>query len=156
MSEIAKVDTATLIHIGVELIVVAGLAFWVHKKTNNLQDQITALNEKINSYEEHLKRQGELLAQHENVLRQLFSNQNTNTQQVHRNPKPRQRTSNPEKVKRPNIEETFSEHTQSFVDEIEEGQSVDDLLADEIADLNSEDHCDVDGSCDIKQGNKKK
>lgn len=70
---VANINTSTLVHIGVELVVVGGLAFWIHRKTGDLQDQITTLSERVNKYEDVLKRQGELLAQHENALRQVYS-----------------------------------------------------------------------------------
>lgn len=88
MAGVANIDTSTLIHVGVELVVVGGLAFWVHRKTSDLQDQVSGLTEKVNKYEEILKRQGELLAQHENALRQVFAVLNGGAPPPQPQPKP--------------------------------------------------------------------
>lgn len=100
----SNIDTSTLIHVGVELVVVGGLAFWVHRKTSNLQDKLTELNEKVNRYEDILKRQGELIAAHENALRQIFSVLQLHEEEPVNHSRPKRTYTN----ERSNINKTFS------------------------------------------------
>jgi hypothetical protein len=82
-----SISNTTLIHAGVELVITAGLIFWVHSKTSNLQNQVTLLTEKINKYEEIINKQGEILTQHENALRQVYSVLQNNPNNTSRNSK---------------------------------------------------------------------
>jgi len=69
--ETTSSNMSLMIHMGVEIVMFGGLTFWFHKRTTEQQNQITSLIEKVNRYEELLKRQGEMVAMHENALRQL-------------------------------------------------------------------------------------
>lgn len=66
------VNTQTLIHVGVELVVVGGLTFWFQRKTSLLRGEINALREKVARHEEIISNQGQLLARHDQILRQIF------------------------------------------------------------------------------------
>ena len=161
MAAVSNIDTSTLVHLGVEIVVVGGLAFWVHRKTKDLQDQITSLTESVNKYEDILKRQGELLAQHENALRQVFAAMNGKSPPMQSKPTPRKHTSpkrnsgphpNIDATAHPNIDATFSK----LSIEDEDGTNVDDLLTDELAELGVATECDADDTCDLKSDVKKK
>lgn len=136
-------STSSLVHIGVELVVIGGLSFWIHKKTSDLQEQVTRLTEKVGKYDELLRRQADVIAQHENGLRHLLSiisatqkpefikdNLGSSTQLL------------PKKLKRkqPNITETI---TQLGVVK-EEEEDVDALLTEELAEL-ADAQCDIEG-----------
>lgn len=67
-----SVDTKTLVHVGVELVVVGGLTFWFQRKTALQQEEIDRLKEHLAKAEEVINRQGELLAKHDHIIGQLI------------------------------------------------------------------------------------
>jgi hypothetical protein len=69
---IANLSVQTLIHAGIELLVVGGLAFWVKNKTGSLDTAVDELNKKIAVLESAIERQQQILMQHEAVLRHLI------------------------------------------------------------------------------------
>lgn len=66
------VNTQTLVHVGVELVVIGGLTFWFQRKTSLLQGEIDELREKVAGYENVIQNQGQLLAKHDQLLRQIL------------------------------------------------------------------------------------
>lgn len=95
---------ATIIHAGVEVVVMAGLAYWIHSKTSGLQEQITLLIEKVKAQEELLKKQNEILAHHENALNQFHTILQGLTDPKAQQPRrsiPQQRTKQPQQSRAP-------------------------------------------------------
>ncbi len=46
-----NIPTSTLIHVGIELAVIAGLSYWQHTKNATLQTQIEVLSKKVEDFE---------------------------------------------------------------------------------------------------------
>ena len=65
-------NTHTLVHIGVELVIIGGLTFWFQRKTSLLQNEIDQLRDKVSKYEGVIESQGQLLMRHSQILRSLF------------------------------------------------------------------------------------
>lgn len=68
-----SINNQTLIHVGIELLVVASLAFWVNKKDSNLQAQINKLVEQNENFEKIMIEQRNLIMKHEQMLMQIFN-----------------------------------------------------------------------------------
>jgi len=148
----AGISTTTLIHAGVEIVVAAAIVYWVHSRTKGIDDHITVLSDRIDKLEEIIKKQGEIIAHHENALRQIHSimqgppiQQPTKTSQPSR---PKHNTSQ----NRKNVPETLHK-SQAVKQEIFE-ENIDDELANEIEDLETSLECEGD-EC-VVTGNKKK
>ncbi len=62
-------DTRLLVHIGIELVVVSGISFWLNRKINTTDARVEALEERMLKYENLLSR---LLPSHEMVLAEVF------------------------------------------------------------------------------------
>jgi len=67
-----KVGTQTLIHAGVELVVVGGVTFWLNKKISSLSDEVKSLKEKILQYENIVNQQEQLLLRHDSMLKHIL------------------------------------------------------------------------------------
>ena len=67
------VNTQTLVHVGVELVVISGVTFWVHRKTSLLQEEINDLRDKVAKADDLIERQGQLLARHDQIIRQMLN-----------------------------------------------------------------------------------
>lgn len=63
------IDNQTLLHIGVECVVIGGLTYWQHRKIENVREEVNELKEKLEKYEEIINSQGQLLMQHEQYFR---------------------------------------------------------------------------------------
>ena len=72
-------ENISLSHIGGELVLIGGIAFYFHRKTNNLQEQITALTEEN-------KELCETIEELKNGLQQLATMIMQNTQQTFSQP----------------------------------------------------------------------
>jgi hypothetical protein len=70
---VGGLSTSTLVHVGIELIGFGVMAYWVHSRTSNLQEQIASLIELTKKQDELLKNQGEMITRHENAIRQLYA-----------------------------------------------------------------------------------
>ena len=68
-----NLDTKTLVHVGVELVVIGGLSFWFQRKCTLQQEEINGLKEEIANMKEIINRQGTMLANHERILNQLIN-----------------------------------------------------------------------------------
>lgn len=66
------VNTQTLVHVGVELVVIGGMTFWFQRKTALLQEEIDQLRDKVTGCEGIIQNQGQLLAKHDQILRQIL------------------------------------------------------------------------------------
>lgn len=66
-------DVKFLAHVGIELIVTAGLTIWVSKKFGNVSEQIDNLHNKLLKCEELIERQSQMLMGHEKALRMIFN-----------------------------------------------------------------------------------
>lgn len=67
-----KLDPQTLIHVGVELVVVAGITFWLNRRISSVQGEVGQLNEKLAEFEKVIAQQAQLLHRHEQILNQIF------------------------------------------------------------------------------------
>jgi len=65
----ATLDTQTLLHIGIEFVVIGGLTYWQHKNISAVRDEVAELKEKLAKMEEIIASQGQLLMQHEQFFR---------------------------------------------------------------------------------------
>lgn len=70
--DLAGVNMQTLIHLGIEILVVGGLTFWVHRRVGGMESTVEELTKKIAALEGLVERQQQLLAQHDNILRQII------------------------------------------------------------------------------------
>lgn len=151
----ASISTTTLIHVGVEIVVAAAIVYWVHSRTKGLDDQITILSNKIDKLEELIKKQGDIIAHHENALRQFhammqgFPNEHP-SKTSHSSSKPKH---NDTSQNRKNVTKTL--HKSQMPKETFEEENIDDDLANEIEDLNQTE-LDCDGDECVISGNKKK
>lgn len=65
------ISKQTLLHAGVELVVVGGLTLWFSKKTSLLQEQIIMLEERIAQYEKAMANYENVLMAHDQLLRAM-------------------------------------------------------------------------------------
>ena len=66
-----SVDTKTLVHAGVEIVIIGGIAFWLNTRISGLQEELTVLRQKVESLEGVIQQQNQLLSRHEAILRQI-------------------------------------------------------------------------------------
>lgn len=64
-------DTKTMIHVGVEVVVIGGIAFWVHKKTSNLQKEIEQLKQENAELKNILVQHSQVLSEHHRIFTSL-------------------------------------------------------------------------------------
>lgn len=64
-------DTKTLVHMGVELVVIGGITFWFQRKTSIQQEEINQLRETLSKLEELVVEQGKIISQHEMIFRRM-------------------------------------------------------------------------------------
>lgn len=67
-----ELDMKTLIHVGTELIVLTGLAFWMNKRIALTESKMKLMEEQLAAYGEALNKQGKLLAQHDQIFSQML------------------------------------------------------------------------------------
>jgi hypothetical protein len=67
-----NLDTKTLIHVGTELVVVGGLAFWMNKKIGLVESKMDALLQQLAVYEDAIQKQQKMINTHEAAFRQIF------------------------------------------------------------------------------------
>ena len=67
-----SINTQTLVHTGIELVVIGGLTFWFNRKLALCQNEINELQDKVTKYEELFNQQGTVIAHHDQILRQLL------------------------------------------------------------------------------------
>jgi len=151
MSSVLKnIETSQLIHMGVEVAVITGVGYWLNRKINNLQDKVDELTEQVNHHNDIISKQNEIILNHGNTINKLLTLVNQ-YQGGHADPPARQQ-SKPKKTTLKPIPEVQTD-TVSYIEE----DRVDDIIADELAELNTSEYCDLEtGECDIKQEDKKK
>ena len=66
------IQKQAMIHAGVEVVVISGVVFWFQRKTTLLQTEIDGLRQTLSQYEDVLKKQGDIIAQHDHLLRQIL------------------------------------------------------------------------------------
>lgn len=69
----AGMDMKTLIHVGIELVVMAGMAFWMNKKIGAVEAGQVALVAQMKKYEEIIAQQNSVISRHDAMLRQIFT-----------------------------------------------------------------------------------
>lgn len=158
----AGIPTSTWIHAGVEIVVASAIVFWVYTRNKDAQDQNRILSERIDKLEEIVKKQGEIIVHHENALRQFHTmlqgsaNSSPPPKKTHI-PQPKNSNTQNTQNNRKNVKKTLNE---SQAQELEETnfteENIDDLLADEIEDLNSDGLNCTDEECEVSPDNKKK
>lgn len=63
-------NTSQLIHAGVELVVGAGVTFWLNRKISSVSQKVSLLEDKLKFFES-------MLTQHHELIKKLFSNLET-------------------------------------------------------------------------------
>lgn len=104
-------DKKTLIHAGVEAFVIAGVVYWSHRKTKNLQQQVDDLSKKVAEQHEMIARQNAFIQQHEDAIARIYGGMQSRPVR-HQPRQPRPPSPEPE-------------------------EDIDDLLAEELAELNN-------------------
>lgn len=165
----SNISMSTLIHVGVELVVTAGLVYWAHSKVSTMASQMAELNDKVNKYEDILKNQGDVIAKHEMAIRQLYgamqnnnpiNKNNVNKNNINKNnvnnsrPQPKNNATAPSKP----VDQNKNKKNKNVQEEDDE--DIDEILTSEIDDINRErknnnknnyedenvdDNCDEDG-----------
>jgi len=72
MNVMNSVDTKTLVHIGVEAVVIGGVVFWLNGRISGVQTGLAELQQKIQMLEGVIQQQNQLLSRHEAILRQMM------------------------------------------------------------------------------------
>lgn len=74
-----NMDYQTLVHVGTELVVIAGMGFWLNRQIGGVREQVSALTQKLSTYEdmiiqqaEVIKQQNEMLRRHSQMLATIF------------------------------------------------------------------------------------
>lgn len=67
-----NLDTQTLIHVGTELVVVGGIAFWLNKRIGAVDAKYDELVRRLAAYEEIIEKQNQMLARHEATFQRMF------------------------------------------------------------------------------------
>lgn len=138
------IDKKTLIHAGIETVVIAGITFYFNKRISTLEDYISQMNEKLNKYEEIIQRQDQVISIHDQALRDMMarfpSPGHSNSPQTQARPqkKPQERSTS---IRRPQRQAPISNTTE---------QDLDDILNSELSKLDetSEVMC-TDEECEI-------
>lgn len=153
------IPTSTWIHAGVEIVVASAIVFWVYTRNKDAQDQNRILSERIDKLEEIVRKQGEIIVHHENALRQFH----IMLQGSANSSPPPKKTSIPQ-TKNPNTQNSLKNMKKTLNESREELQveetnfgeeNIDDLLADEIENLNSDGLRCSDEECEVSPDNKK-
>lgn len=85
----------TLIHIGVELIVIGGITFWLNRNINAADLRITELQKQVTALEETVKKQSEIILKHEELLNQIINYIQSPQQQTQSQPAVRRPVAGP-------------------------------------------------------------
>lgn len=134
----------TLIHAGIELIAIIGVAFWLNSKISAAQVHSSALEEKIKEYDAIFKRQGEIIANHENALRQIYSMLN-NGNNAGNPPNNKKQQMSKKPVNKPKIPpKPVKQEDSEEENENDSDENLDELIKDEIEEMS----CSVDGICE--------
>ncbi len=67
-----NLDTQTLIHVGTELVVVGGIAFWLNKRIGAVDAKYDDLLKRLSAYEEIIEKQNQMIARHEATFQRMF------------------------------------------------------------------------------------
>lgn len=67
--------TNQLIHMGIEVIVIGGVTYWLYQKNKALSEKIDELTAKMDQLHQILNHQGQLINKHENALNNMFDPQ---------------------------------------------------------------------------------
>src|SRR5258706_13791319 len=70
--DLANINMQTLIHVGVELVVIGGLVFLSNKRIGAVETSVEELNKKIAALEIIVDRQQQILAQQDAIFRQII------------------------------------------------------------------------------------
>ena len=71
----SAINTQTLIHVGVELVVVAGITFWLNKKISDANIKSAQQADQISQLKAALEQQNQLLMRHEAIFQQMFGSE---------------------------------------------------------------------------------
>ena len=75
-----NLDTQTLIHVGTELVIVGGIAFWLNKRIGAVDAKYEDLLKRLVAYEEIIEKQNQMIARHEAAFQRLFGGPPPNPQ----------------------------------------------------------------------------
>lgn len=68
-----NLDMKSLAHMGTEIVVIGGVAFWLNKNISDVKNKVNSLESIITAQSAHIKSLTELVVKHEQVLQRLFS-----------------------------------------------------------------------------------
>lgn len=149
----SMLSTMTMVHMGVEILIIAGLVYWIHSKNKETNEVIAALVERVSACEAIIEEQARHI-ENINKYLQAFSQQiNTppqDTTQRHQNPqqypqkKPQQKPQKKQYYPEPQSQKSRTNISQTF--ETTEEEELDTLLEDEIEELSN---CTDDGQCTL-------
>ena len=69
----SSISMMTMIHIGVEILVVAGVSFWLHSKIKTQEEHLKIQADRIAECEKLIAKQTEIITRHENALHHFSS-----------------------------------------------------------------------------------
>ena len=122
-----SIDSKTLVHVGVEFVVIGGVTFWLNKRISGIQEEVLELRKKVESYENVIQQQSRLINRHEEMLSQIF---NPNHQKSTRPPPTKHNTSN----NRPQQQSQIIEEDEDSEDEIPP-EELDKLIGSELSSI---------------------
>jgi len=141
-------DTKTMIHIGVEAVVIGGVTFWLNGRVSSVQRTCQELQERLQTLESVIQQQNQIISRHEAVLRQVMGA-----------PRPSRRPQKPQKPQKP---QEFSPAPTIPDDYLEEEgpqevqpEQLDEFLEEELSDILQERECDGD-KCVLKSKKSRK
>jgi hypothetical protein len=160
MSTIGGFDTSALIQVGVTLVIVGGLTYWMHNRMNKMQESMDIMKETLEKHEEIFKTFEQILLQHDGAIKNLYGHppKNKNAGGAPQNIKiiPPKINKNAQNQKNVPPQKKPKQQTAQVSEEVSEGEddtaietgvgNLDDLIKGEIEDL----ECDAEtGECKL-------
>ncbi len=148
---LSSVDTKTMIHVGVEIVVIGGITFYLNKRISGVQEEIGLLREKVESLETIIQQQNQMISQHENILRQIMGASQGPTQQRPPQQRPPQQRP-PQQYSQKSSKYSYSQPEDSSDDDGPQELSPEELdvfLESELSDIKEARQCEGD-QCTLK------
>jgi len=80
------VNSQFLIHVGVEVVVIGGVFFYLNKQNSLLREEVESLRDKLTKCEEAISHQNQILRQHDQILQSMLGGHQV---PVHSQPPPK-------------------------------------------------------------------
>lgn len=133
-----------LSHVGIELVVISGLTFWLNNRISKLSERQYLTDEKLKKIEEILNVYGKAIESHERILRgggRPPPTPQPNPPPSRARPKHRRPPSEPRKPAKPAqppMEEQYEEPQEDENGDAAPEEQIDDLLSDELEQIQAE------------------